>query len=361
MQTGIYINCSIYLQKICESGEIGGQMTMKKIILLGITIILIASVLMSCESIPWNSPVKEDANSASKKSNYDNAQAPLNPTTENVLKEQVIVMLYFGYTGDSYLASDMRTVKIPVTKRIEQVIVEELLKGPISDKLELETLFNPNVRVIMVSDNNDYIFVTLSKEFLINPDPKKISQNDFNISKKLAIYSIVNSLTELGRFSRVQILIDAENNEQGARIKRKDAGFIGDSNQEQLLEPLARDAKLILSPENTVRAMMKAFIEKDWDKVYGYLATKDNNQVLKPEPDEFRNTLVSVAPTLDSSEILDGTISNDGQTAVVTTNYKIKMKNSKSVEYILAPLRLIRERQMWKIVFPAISSIFEKK
>ena len=62
---------------------------------------------------------------------------------------------------------------------------------------------NPATIVNSVTTQDGVCYVNLSEDFL-----NKIT----NVTDKVMIYSIVNSLTELGNINKVQILIDGEMN-----------------------------------------------------------------------------------------------------------------------------------------------------
>jgi len=335
-------------------------------------LISMTTFFVGCSVGSWESPAKEQENISSNRQGGQEGNAPpISPLSEKVSNEEMDVTLFFRYDQEDYLASDTRTIKVVAIERVEKVVVEELIKGPNPGKLELTPLIHPSTKVVAVSDNNDYLFITLSREFL--EPPMEVPENwqedknwveEVNRTRKLAVYSIVNTLTELGRFNRVQILIQRDiDDERGERPKRKEMGFT-DGNEEQqntLLEPLARNTELILTPINTVEAMLNAFMEKDWGKVYQYTASKDANNISKPEDNDFKSTMSSLDPTLENFQVRDEHVSNDGQNALVTIDFSIKMKDGKVFEKTYIPIKLVREKEIWKVIFPSLSSIYENE
>ncbi len=347
-------------------------MTKVQKIIVFLMLISITTVFMGCSVLPWESPVKEREDVANNgQSEQEGKAPPISPLSEKISNEQMDVTLFFRYDQDDYLASDTREIKVIATERVEKVVVEELIKGPNPGKLELTPLVHPSTRVVAVSDNNDYLFVTLSREFLEPPmevpenwQEDKIWVDEVNRTRRLAAYSIVNTLTELGKFNRVQILIQRDvDDERGERPKRKEMGFTDGNEEKQntLLEPLARNTNLILTPMNTVEAMLNAFMEKDWGKVYQYTASKDANNFPKPEDNDFKSTMSSLDPTLENFRVRDEHVSNDGQNALVTIDFSIKMKDGKVFEKTYIPIKLIRDKEIWKVVFPSVSSIYENE
>ncbi len=130
----------------------------------------------------------------------------INPKAETANKDSLDVALYFSYNGEKLLAAETRTIEVPVSDSLEAAVVRALIQGPSPQRDELIGLFWEDVKVTSVDSNADIFFVTLSEEF-INTQPPTTVLNDANIleRKKLAIYSIVNTIIEMGKFSRVQI------------------------------------------------------------------------------------------------------------------------------------------------------------
>ncbi|MDR0963523.1 MAG: GerMN domain-containing protein, partial [Clostridium sp.] len=105
--------------------------------------------------------------------------------------------LYFANaTGDGLIMVN-RSRLYNSNISMEKLIVEELIKGP--DSPDVYPTINPATRIISVTVKDSICYVNLDDQFLTRTN---------NIKEEIAIYSIVNSLAELGTVNKVQIIIN---------------------------------------------------------------------------------------------------------------------------------------------------------
>lgn len=124
--------------------------------------------------------------------------ADINLATDTNTSETREIKLYFTKKDYNMLSSEMRTIKVTDQQPLEQYIINELIKGPY-DKERIPTLSKDTV-LLSVDVADDICFVNFKSSF--------IDKNSGAREKEiLAIYSIVDSLTELDSISRVQFLI----------------------------------------------------------------------------------------------------------------------------------------------------------
>ncbi len=125
----------------------------------------------------------------------------INLATDTNSTEKQNVTLYFADKEGLKLREEVRSVKRTDKQPIEQYVVNELIKGPVGKEL-LPTL-SADTTVISVETKEGICFVNLKASFL--------DKNSGNANKEqLAVYSIVNSLTELPNINSVQFLIDGK-------------------------------------------------------------------------------------------------------------------------------------------------------
>ncbi|MCR5303128.1 MAG: GerMN domain-containing protein [Lachnospiraceae bacterium] len=123
-----------------------------------------------------------------------------NSGTEINNYERTVLKLYFAdKSGDKLLAAE-RTVVYNTNISIEKLVVEQLISGP--ETKGLYPVINPQTTILGVIVRDGTCYVNFSSSFLTQP---------YNVSTEVAIYSIVNSLTELNSVRRVQIAVDGEN------------------------------------------------------------------------------------------------------------------------------------------------------
>lgn len=127
-------------------------------------------------------------------------------TTGDIAYTQTATLkIYFSNSKGTALAGIPVEITYDATIPLEQLALEQLLKGPNKiDNIEEQNLLStiPNgtkINTISIKDNT--CFLDLSSEFLEKRD---------NISDEVAIYSVVNTLTELPSINRVQFSINGE-------------------------------------------------------------------------------------------------------------------------------------------------------
>ena len=139
-------------------------------------------------------------------------------------------------------------------------------------------LINKNTQILSVTTNNDYVYLSLSKEVLEVPAAVDGWQLDRRtaeavyMQRRMAIYSIVNTLTEISGITYVQIFVDINSDGTAEKITRGEAGFNGDGNEGDNLDVLSRDHAYILTPANTVRLMFELVNKNQPERLYSLIA-----------------------------------------------------------------------------------------
>ncbi|MBQ3181968.1 MAG: GerMN domain-containing protein [Clostridia bacterium] len=133
------------------------------------------------------------------------------------------VSLYFGDEMGEGLVLERRNVEIPSSSTVERVIVDEIIKGPVTSGNI--SVIPAGVKVLSVETKNRVCFVNLSKEFIDR-------FTGGSSGEVLTVYSIVNSLTELDTVGSVQFLVEGEKKDSLSHMA--------------INEPIARDKSVII-------------------------------------------------------------------------------------------------------------------
>ncbi len=113
--------------------------------------------------------------------------------------EKVQLHLYFAARSGDQLVNTWRNVVYNSNVALERVVVEQVLKGPNSDVV-FPTL-NPSAKILSVTTRDGVCYVNFDHAFLTEP---------YDVTSQVAVYSLVNSLTELSSVQTVQITIDGK-------------------------------------------------------------------------------------------------------------------------------------------------------
>lgn len=115
--------------------------------------------------------------------------------------ENKYAALYFADKTTKKLRKEIRKINITDSQSTEQYILNGLIEGPKSN--DLESVLSADTSIISVQTTDGTCFVNFSSTF--------VSKNSGSKEKEMnAVYSVVNSLTELDTVDNVQFLIDGK-------------------------------------------------------------------------------------------------------------------------------------------------------
>lgn len=124
-----------------------------------------------------------------------------NSGTEISAYETTTLTLYFANETGDMLVSEKREIEYNSNIALERLVVDQVLAGP--KKRDVYPTVNPETGIISVSIKDGICYVNLDQNFLTQI---------YNVTSDVTIYSITNSLIELGGVNQVQILVEGESN-----------------------------------------------------------------------------------------------------------------------------------------------------
>lgn len=125
----------------------------------------------------------------------------INLPTDTHTGETKKITLYFPNKETGMLNKEERTVKVTDQQPVAQYIINELIVGTKNESYN--QALNKSTMLLSVDTYGDLCFVNFKSDFL-----EKNSGSEEK--ERLAIYSVVNSLTELSNIKRVQFLMDGK-------------------------------------------------------------------------------------------------------------------------------------------------------
>jgi len=286
------------------------------------------------------------------------------PPSQSSTTQSQQVTLYYRYADTDYLIAESREISLSSDKRIEERILSALIQdGPSSSNLYWPS--NAQTSVVSISDQRGYLYVTLSNSFLqpsssIPSDWENDPQwsNLVHTDRRLAVYCIVNSLTELGQYSRVQILIDKEGNGSGVRPTRAELGFAaGTADDNMLMEPIGRNSEIIMTPAWTAQQILSSYVDKNWENVLSFATDQDKLTSCTYTRTELKNALSVAQASMSSYAVTGETVSSDSTQAVVCIDYTYVLNDGNEYEVSNVPLRFILVDGIWKIVYSSLEQL----
>ncbi|MDR0928789.1 MAG: GerMN domain-containing protein [Oscillospiraceae bacterium] len=279
------------------------------------------------------------------------------PNADAAQAEMRMVSLYYRLREEDLLARETRSVYVPMDKQLETVLVEALIEGPSPSLLDLTGLFIPGTKVIETARRGDLVTITLSDAFLGTPVDAPIDwrgnplwQGEVFARRRLALASIVNTLTEAGDCARVQVLVrQGGEDSAGIRIARSD--LYEEAAPGDLLTPLTRDESLLLTHHRTADVIMACWQNRDFERLYRFVSGR-------PTQPQFLQEMGAREHFVTDYTLSAGTVSADGMRAVVacTFAYEDGAGMAEVTEY---PIRLLLENGLWKINYEALLALLE--
>ena len=274
--------------------------------------------------------------------------------------------LWFRFSTEPYLAPESRAITQRKGQSYEMALLEALFAGPGTQHHELVGALPEGSRVISAVLQGRVLLVTVSGEFLGMPAdiPMDWQEYDFwrteaPLRRKLAMQSIAATVSENCDVDAVQILVD-ENIADGASLRLKQNWFLDDSEESRLTGPQYRDESLLLTPAGTGKAILRHWLERDWENLYLYVSQRDpQSGMTRPE---YRNFAASMngLPSLISAELMDCSVSEDGQRTTVSVHARIRPDQGQREISRNAVLHLARENGIWKLSFSQLTEWLEE-
>lgn len=295
---------------------------------------------------------------------YNPVEPDANGTTA---PKETKVKLYFRYSDTDMLAAETRPIQAYSNQRVEQAVLRELLSGP-SQGTGLTRVIDSQTRIVSVNNEGDTLIVTFSEEFLRDssslPDgwgEDAALRNEEYLRRRLAVHSVVNTLTGMGDYSHVQILIDFNNTGIGQKVTRASLGFVEDTeNKNKPIQPLAFDESVALTAGNTVNAVMRALTAHDWQTVYLFLSAKTESGLNRPLYDTVAGSLQLNAAKLFSYEVVGEIYGSDGKRAVVFVDLNFELPNGTRISKSSAPVKLRAVNEQWVIDHDRLYGLFSE-
>lgn len=116
----------------------------------------------------------------------------------NTYNSVTLDLFFANATGDKLL-KERDTFNYSSNMSLEKLVVEQLIKGPVSDYAYPS--IPPETKLLSVTTKDGVCYVNFDEGFM---------GQGYDVSEAVLIYSIVNSLAELQNVNKVQILVNGE-------------------------------------------------------------------------------------------------------------------------------------------------------
>lgn len=255
-------------------------------------------------------------------------------------------VLYFRYMGSGWLGQEVRDVSVPRTDNMEKALVQALLDGPSIRSPHFRPLFPPGTQVLSVLEEGGRLFVTFN-ERLLDPLAGEEAETEGSdnapslLRRRLAMASLVNTLTESGEYSSVQVLVLGQPNAAGS-MRLSARYYLED--RDSLLDPLKRQEEWIVTPGLAAGLILSTWQSQFFSQLKLFV-TRENAQ-WRPEEASLD---IEKLPGLLSYHVSGGSVSPDGSYAVLTVDARMAGQDGMQRDVSGYPLRLVRQDGIWKM------------
>lgn len=276
-------------------------------------------------------------------------------------KDMLDVTLYYRFDQTGLLGAQRMELDLKREETIATRIVQHLVKGPDISHDRLSGVFPQGTQVISVTDEGRTAFVTLSEAFLGRPDGAPadwedlaVWQEEAALRRRLAVQSLVLSLTEDGRYQRVQLYIADNDDDLPRRVAM--AWFDASVKDPTLvLAASPRDEKIMLTPHKAMLMILEAWQKRDYDTLYLLLAPAKGEAM--PALSEFAAEMNEVDVSLLQYETTQGTISYDGQIATLVLDAAVRSTAGGDAQIVRETVPLVRWQDNWAIELDTLRSL----
>lgn len=304
---------------------------------------------------------------------------------EDGLSKDVTVTLYYRLTDESYLAGIKRSISVRANERVEKAMIRTLLEGVPLQALSgnVSALFPTGTSIVEVSVVGGIMYVTLSNEFFdtsaydvtraaadfsyqngtINQDARermmKNAYDELLLTRRLAVYSLVNTITEINAGVRVQVLVDVDGTGAGVRLNLGDLGLSADAQADsELIEPMSFLEEYVVTPEIIAQCVLTHLVNGEYDLAYPLFSEDDDSGVQKPQYANFETELLSFG-TLESFTLKEYSPGDDENYARVEVDLVYKATDGAKREMKGQELLLKREGDLYKLGYGTLLAILK--
>lgn len=287
-----------------------------------------------------------------------NTDLPIISPADSSQGKNMDVKLYFAYNDEDLLAPETRTVKAMGDERMEAAALRELIIGPSVSRTELNAVCNStSVKVVNIEEEGDTLFVTFNVA-LLSKSLTQYNLSEVNRRTRLMTQAIVNTITGMGRYSFVQLLIDEDGSGTGERVAIKHYGYgVGEAAGDELIAPMSFNRDVVLTPRKAIELLISAAMNDNWQQMYTLTAVAGGNGTVCPKYDVFRTELRDIAKTIDSYQIADFDVSTDGKKTVVWLDVHYLSGGGRVYHRESYPVTLQMENELWRVDYGVLKQL----
>jgi hypothetical protein len=272
----------------------------------------------------------------------------IDPQAGNRSGGTITADLWLPVKSRDYFAVKPYSVSVASGERPEMAVLKELSRQQEPGDILVAAMWS-SLQVLEVTDDNQTIYVTLSKEFL---SPPTTDENERAAMCRAAVLSIANTLLGMGEYSQVQILVEMPASGKVQRPTRGQAGFLG-ADEGTVLGLLTAQPQLILTPETAVEIAMRAASGMDSLVLYDILYRYGGKM---PDIFTFQSVLQGMPEAVKEYEIVDY-VQEEEDRATVYVDILFEDGQGQERLETRVPLVCGHENGIWKVEYQTFEKL----
>lgn len=303
---------------------------------------------------------------------------------EDGITKEMAVTLYYRLTNEDYLVRISRSISVRASEPVEMAMIRTLLEGVPLQALSfnISSIFPEETSIVEVSVAGDIMYVTLSREFLSTAAYDEIREaaelsyqnnaiskemlesmletayDDLLTTRRLAVYSLVNTIVQYNSGVRVQVLIDVDGSGTGTRLKLSDLGLSVDNQADYLTEPMKFEESCIVTPQIIAQCALEHLVNGEYELAYPLFSEDDGSGIQKPQYANFETEMISLG-SLDSFKLYPYSFDNDENYAHITADFVIRSADGSEKELKAQELLLKREGDLYRLGYGKLLSVLK--
>ncbi len=269
------------------------------------------------------------------------------------------VFLYFRRRNGGYLAPQRRSIVINSDETPEIAAVRELIKGPDSTYSGMNRLLPANTSIVRAEGRGDVFYITFDRELMRLQDSENGMDATFlRERRKLMLYSIVNTISNVGRYAKVQVLIDEHGSGYGVRPKSSDFGLNAET-ESDLLSALPFNETLLLNASNTAELLLAEIKNGNWRDIYTYYLTSTAGDDPLPAYADLDSRLQERPVRLSEWRCESVAEENTADSYLLRYELAYMLEDGQMQVRQHIPVRMVWEGGRWKMPYSVFERIVE--
>ena len=266
-----------------------------------------------------------------------------------VIPEQLAVQKLFLHQA---VIDSVEVGEAEINQYVEQDINEKIMMAGSKEKLE-------EYMKMTVTAIREELYDEYKNELTARQMKQKITEDvKVNAAEVRRYFRDLpeDSLPLIPTQVEVQILVQQDTAAIGSLRLEKRYFMLGETG---LADPIVRDDSLLLTAERTLSVILELWQQKDWQRMYLYIARQDGGTGLdRPVYRDFVAAMEAL-PALTEASFTGGSVSTDGSVTTFSLSARLRMPDGSDEERPARTLRLRREDGLWRITMTQLTAWME--